>query len=87
MLAIAHCECIIDQGDHLQVEKARYYKSLVKQAKEHDEHLDKSPKVEKGSVEQALAEKIELARWQKEYLRSKKNAKLTSVHCLFLYRV
>jgi hypothetical protein len=41
----------------------------VAQAKEHEESLEKSPKVEKGSVEQSVAKKLELGRNHKDDLR------------------
>jgi len=57
------------QNEYLKARRGEHYKSLVRQAKEHEETLEKSPKVEKGSVEQALTAKIELAHIQTEDLK------------------
>lgn len=53
----------------MSLQRGDQFKSLVKQAKEHEVILEKSPKVEKGSVEQAMTEKIELAQKQQDDLK------------------
>lgn len=54
------------------MQRNEHYKSLLKQSKQHEENLEKSPKVEKTSVEEALAEKIDLAKKQNEDLKCNK---------------
>ena len=57
------------QNHYLKIQKREHYKTLVRQSKEYDEALAKSPRVDKDTVDQALTEKFKLARQLKEDIK------------------
>ena len=69
-LYVGIINCTFLQNVYLRAQQKVHYNKLLEQARDHEDNLEKSPKVAKESVEQTLTEKLELARRQKEDLSS-----------------
>lgn len=51
------------QNYQLKSEQVGHYRTLVRQAREHEAELDRAEAVEKDKVEEAVREKLHFARW------------------------
>ena len=51
------------KNGHLKAEQANHYRTLICQAREHEEEMERSEKVEREEVEEALREKLLFAKY------------------------
>ena len=70
-LRLLYNQHLYTQNYQLKLQQVTHYKTLVEEARKLDHKVDGGPVVEKETVEEALKEKLELAKQQTRQLAGK----------------